>query len=242
MLTVLIRGRGGLKLRRAELHLQGDEVSRIMRIGLPAAAEGIVMWTGNLLFLMIISRLSDGGFSKPHYAAHIIGIRVEALTYLPAVAWGHAAATMVGQALGAGDAARARKAGQTAVFQCSLLAVGLTAFYYFGAQWIYELMQKDPAVHAIGVPAFQFMSLFQVPLVWSIVYVLALHGAGETRYPLLFTIIGVIGVRVPLGYLCGITLGGGLIGAWVGMNVDVTVRAILCFIRFTWGQWDRTAV
>ena len=242
MLAVLIRGRGGLKLHRAELHLQGDEVSRIMRIGLPAAAEGIVMWTGNLLFLMIISRLSAGGFSKPHYAAHIIGIRVEALTYLPAVAWGHAAATMVGQALGAGDAVRARKAGQTAVFQCSLLAVGLTAFYYFGAQWIYELMQKDPAVHAIGVPAFQFMSLFQVPLVWSIVYVLALHGAGETRYPLLFTIIGVLGVRVPLGYLCGITLEGGLIGAWVGMNVDVTVRAILCFIRFTWGHWDRTAV
>ena len=242
MIRALAGGTSGLKLHRHEIHLKGSEVARIMRIGLPAAAEGIVMWTGNLLFLMIISRLSREGFSKPFYAAHIIGIRVEALTYLPAVAWGHAAATMVGQALGAGDAPRARRAGQMAVLQCTLLAVGLMAFYYFGADWIYALMTQDATVRKIGVPAFQFMALFQVPLVLSIVYVLALHGAGETRYPLIFTFIGVIFIRVPLGYLCGIVLEGGLIGAWVGMNVDVTVRAILLFARFRWGNWHGTRV
>ncbi|TWU13584.1 Multidrug resistance protein NorM [Symmachiella macrocystis] len=242
MIWVLFRGNSGLQLHRHEIHLKGLEVTRIMRIGLPAASEGIIMWAGNLLFLMIISRLSFEGFSKPFYAAHIIGIRVEALTYLPAVAWGHAAATMIGQALGAGDAQRARRAGQMAVLQCSLLAVGLMAFYYFGAEWIYTLMTKDDAVRAIGIPAFQFMALFQVPLVLSIVYVLALHGAGETRYPLIFTIIGVLFIRVPLGYVCGIVLHGGLIGAWIGMNVDVTVRAILLFIRFRWGDWQGTRV
>ncbi len=242
MLTVLARGRNGMKLLRRELHLRGSEVVRIMRIGLPAAAEGIVMWAGNFLFLMIISRLGQEGFSKPFYAAHIIGIRVEALTYLPAVAWGHAAATMVGQSLGAGDPRRAKRAGQTAVLQCGLLAACLSLLFYFGADWIYSVMTHDPAVREIGIPAFQFMAWFQVPLIMSIVYVLALHGAGETRYPLIFTILGVICVRVPLGYLCGIIWQGGLIGAWVGMNTDVTLRAVLLFWRFTWGRWYTTRV
>ncbi len=243
MLLVLARGRGGLQLHRRELHLQGSEVTRIMRIGLPAAAEGIIMWSGNFLFLMIVARLAgEGEFSKPYFAAHMIGIRVEALTYLPAVAWGHAAATMVGQSLGAGDPRRAYRAGQTAVLQCGLLAAALTLGYYFGAEWIYNVLTHDATVREIGVPAFQFMALFQIPLTMSIIYVLALHGAGETRYPLLFTMIGVILVRVPLGYLCGIVLQGGLIGAWVGMNADVTVRAVLLFVRFTWGGWQTTRV
>lgn len=242
MLLALKRGTSGLQLQRRELSLRGEESRRIVRIGIPAAVEGIVMWIGNFLFLMIIARLGQEGFSKAHYAAHIIGIRVEALTYLPAVAWGHAAATMVGQALGAGDVQRARRAGHEAVLQCGLLATVMSILYLVGAPWIYAALQTETAVHEIGVPAFRMLALFQVPLVLTIIYVFALHGAGDTRYPMWFTFIGVIGVRVPLGYVCGIILEGGLIGAWIGMCGDIVVRAVLLYIRFARGRWVETRV
>lgn len=242
MLLRLARGSKGLQLHRRELVVRGEEAGRILRIGIPAAVEGIVMWAGNFLFLMIIARLGQEGFSKAHYAAHIIGIRVEGLTYLPAVAWGHAAATMVGQALGAGDVQRARQAGHEAVMQCGLLATAMSLLYFFGAPWIYAALQTETAVHEIGIPAFRMLSLVQVPLVLTIIYMMALHGAGDTRYPMWFTFVGVICVRVPLGYLCGIILDGGLIGAWVGMCGDILLRAVLLQIRFTRGRWVETRV
>jgi len=57
-----------------------------------------------------------------------------------------------------------------------------------------------------------------------------------------FTCLGVLGVRVPVAYLCGIVLEGGLFGAWIGMCADVTLRAILVAVRFHRGGWARVEV
>lgn len=251
MLGVLGAGLSGLHLVRREWRVRGQTVRRILRIGLPAALDGAVMWTGQLLFLMVIGNLPGSGPHSPGassgsgseiFAAHFIGVRVEAITYLPAVAWGYAAATIVGQSLGAGNRDRAVRAGHEAVRQCSLLAIGITLAFYFGAGAIYRVMHQDAAVREIGVPAFQMLAFFQVPLVVSIVYVFSLRGAGDTRYPLLITLVGVIAVRLPLAYLCGIVLSGGLIGAWIGMCADMALRAVLVGVRYLRGRWVGTVV
>ena len=74
-----------------------DTARRILNIGMPAALDGIVMWIGHYLFLKVIGR-----FGAVDFAAALVGIRVEAPTYLPSVAWAAAAATIIGQSLGAG--------------------------------------------------------------------------------------------------------------------------------------------
>ena len=75
-----------------------------------------------------------------------------------------------------------------------------------------------------------------------IIYPNALRGAGDTRYPLMFTVLSMFALRIPLAYLFGIVLHGGLVGAWVGMVSDMTLRALLGGIRFTWGGWHKLKV
>ena len=242
MLAALARGRSGLRINRADLRLRMYEVRRILRIGIPGAADGGLTWFGHFVFLMIIARLADGELGTAIFAAHVIGIQVEALTYLPATAWGTAAATLIGQSLGAQQPDRAWRGGHEAVAQGCLLALCASIAYYCGAPAIFRLMHTSPQVHQIGVPALRFLALFQVPLAVGIIYVQALRGAGDTRYPMLFSLCGVLLVRVPLAYLCGIVLHGGLLGAWIGMCADVSLRGLLAALRFTRGKWQRLQV
>lgn len=237
-LGVLTSGRFGLRLIPKEVSLSGEPARRILRIGLPAGVDGLLRWSGQLGFLMIVARLSDNESERTAImAAHLIGMQVESVSFLPAGAWGMAAATLVGQSLGAKQPDRAQAGGREAARQCGFLALALTLVFYFGAQPIYEQMHKDPEVHAVGVSAFQFNALFQMPLVMAIVYTFALQGAGETRLPMFINLLGVFGVRLTLAYLCGIVLHGGLIGAWIGMCCDNTVRAILVALLFRRGRW-----
>lgn len=237
ILVLLARGRLSLRLQWRECRLYDEAVRKVLRIGGPAAAEGLLMWSGHFAFLMVISALGDGTSHSATFAAHFVGIRVESITYLPAVAWGAAAATLVGQSLGAKQTETAIAAGHTAARQCAYFAVVMTIVFFAGAPQIYRLMHQSPEVHAIGVPAFRLIALFQVPLVFSIVYVHALRGAGETFTPLVITLIGVYGVRLPLSYFFGVMQGGGLTGAWIGMAADVTLRAFCAWSLYRRAGW-----
>lgn len=242
MIAVLLRGVSGLALRRELLKLDRIVARRILRIGGPAALDGIVMWAGQFLFLSVIAGLGSGQFESAVFAAHVVGIEVEAITFLPGVAWGHAAATLIGQSLGARNVERAATAGHRAVRQSGLLATALGIVFFLGADAIYALMHESPDVHAVGVPAFRMLAFFQIPLMVSIVYTAGLRGAGDTRYPMICTLISVLGVRVPLAYLCGVVLNGGLIGAWIGMCADVLLRAVLVALRFASRSWAQTEI
>ncbi len=242
-LGVLSGGWFGLKLTRREISLRGEPARRILRIGLPAGLDGLLRWSGQLIFLMIVARLSDNESERTAImAAHLIGMQVEAISFLPACAWGMAAATLVGQSLGAKLPERALAGGHEAVKQCAVLALVLTAVFFFAAQPIYELMHKDAQVHAMGVTPFRFNALFQIPLVTAIVYTFALQGAGETRQPMKVSLLGVFGVRLTLAYVCGIVLHGGLLGAWIGMCLDNTTRAVLVAWLFRRGRWMSKSV
>ena len=116
------------------------------------------------------------------------------------------------------------------------------AVFFFAARPIYELMHKDTQLHAMGVTPFRFNALFQIPLVTAIVYTFALQGAGETRQPMQVSLLGVFGVRLTLAYVCGIVLHGGLLGAWIGMCLDNTTRAVLVAWLFRRGRWMSKSV
>jgi Na+-driven multidrug efflux pump len=242
MILVLARGRSGLRLRWSGLALQREPTRRVLRIGLPAASDGAVMWIGQFLFLMIVARLGTGDLQVAYYAAHMIGVRLEALTYLPATAWSIAAATMIGQNLGAEQPARARRAGHEAALQCGLLAGVVALVFFFGARLLFALMHQDPTVQDVGVGPFRVLAWFQPLLAISIVYTGALRGAGDTRFPLLITFVGVTLLRLPLAWWLGVTLGWALLGAWLAMCADFVLRAALTSGRFARGKWIRVKV
>ncbi|RJP37057.1 MAG: MATE family efflux transporter [Phycisphaerales bacterium] len=242
MIVLLVRGRAGLRLRPSRFRPEAARIGRIMRIGIPAGADGVIMWSGHFVFLIIIAYLATGAIGDAYYAAHIVAVRTEAFTYLPAIAWGTAAATMIGQALGAGDAKRAIRAGHEAVLQCGLLNCVVAVLFYAGAEQIYAIMHTDALVRAAGVTPFRILALLQPVLGMSIVYIHGMRGAGDTRFPMLITLIGIIVVRLPIGYVCGTLLSGGLLGAWMGMCADIIWRALAALIRYRGHRWVHTRV
>lgn len=237
ILAVLSRGISGLKLRWSLMSPAGEDVRRILWIGFPQVVDGILMWVGHSLFLTIISRLGDASSGKSYIAAHMIAVQVEALTYLPATAWGYAAATLIGQSLGAGKVRRALRTGHAAVLQCLPLAGCGALVYLFGAPLIYGIMTQESAVREIGVPAMRCLSSYQLPLVAMVVYIFALRGAGDTRVPAVINTFGILCVRLPVAWYFGLVLKGGLLGAWTGMFVDVYVRCALAWLWYRSGLW-----
>lgn len=239
LLALMGAGLVRIHIQSFRQRFDGALVRRILRIGVPAALEGVVMWCGQMAFLTLIGHLAAGELGEAYYAAHVVGIRIESLTYLPAVAWGAAGATLVGQFLGAGMLEQARRAGNTAATQGACLGTLCGLLYFTAAEPLYRIMHRDPLVWQVGVPAFKMLALFQPLLVIAIVYVGCLRGAGETREPLAITTTGVIGIRLPLAYVGGIALHRGLIGAWSGMCADILARAALAFWAFRRGRWTR---
>ncbi len=242
IVAVLVRGVSGLKIEPGQLRVGGESARRILRIGGPAAVDGGVTWIGQFLFLMIIARLDDAGRGSAVFAAHIVGVRLEGITYLPAVAWGAAAATLIGQSLGAGRSERAVAAGHETARQCGLLSVVIGLVFLFTAPWLFELMHTSAAVVEQGTLPFRVNAMFQLPLALSIIYTSALRGAGDTKFPLVAHAVGIFGVRLPVAWWVGVVMNGGLLGAWIAMSADVVVRAALLLRRYRRGAWLSTEV
>lgn len=234
---VLATGVSRIRLHFPDLRPRLSDARRMLRIGLPAAADGVTMWLGQSLFVMIIARLGNEVMGKANLAAHVIGIEVEALSYLPATAWGYAAATLIGQSLGGGDKRRALRAGHEAARQGMLFATGMSALFFFGAGWIYSVLSVEPLVREVGVPAMRMLSWYQIPLIVVIIYMQALRGAGDTKTVLWINLIGVGCIRLPLAWYLGLHCGYGLLGAWTAMTIDVTSRALIVWSRYRQGRW-----
>lgn len=242
MTAMLFSGISRIHVRLSEFRFHRETIQRILRIGGPAALGGIATFSGHFLFLMVISRLSPAGFDGATFAAHVVGVRVESLSYLPVEAFGIAAATLVGQSLGAGLIDRARRVAHEAVRECIIYAGLMTILFFVFAPTIYSQMQSSPEVAQVGVPAFRLMSLYQIPNAILIVYLYALRGAGDTRFPMLCSLLGNLLVRVSVGYVCGVVLQGGLFGAWIGMGADNILRAVMAVWRYRAGHWVKIKV
>lgn len=242
ILCLMARSSHRLRLQLGKMRPEKSLIGRMLRVGVPAAADGLITFSGHFVFMTIVSRVPTEFPVAAVYAAHIVGIRIESLSYLPANAYYYAASTLVGQNLGARQPDRARRAAHEAVLQSLVILTGSGLLYFFGAEWLYRLLSKDPAVWACGVPALTAMAFFQLALAPLIVYLGALRGAGDTRVPMYYTVFGMAAVRLPVALLGGFVLKWGLLGAWLGMFADISVRAILVGLRFRSGRWERIKV
>lgn len=241
-LVVLLRGRRELQIRHADLRPDFAVIWRVLRIGIPGAAEAALMAAAQFCFIKIIAETADGPLGAANYAAHMIAVRMEAITYLPAMAWMTAAATMVGQYLGARQPAKAARATHLAALQGGLLTTGVAVCFFLFARGIFTLLSNDPQVREVGSAGFRILAFFQPFLCLGIIYNGALRGAGDTRYTMLVSLVCGFLIRVPVAYLFGIVLHGGLIGAWIGMWSDNVLRLTLALARYLHGGWQRVRV
>jgi putative MATE family efflux protein len=238
-LVLLLRGRAGLKIEAALLKPDRALMRRILRIGIPGGFDINTIVICQLVFLSIVTRL--GVLAT---AAHGVAIRIESLAYLPGTAFQVAAATLSGQYLGAGNY---KQAARSVMVACLLgLALMTTAglVMLFGADQLVSwfIGADQPEVRAMAAPLLRIISFAMPPLALLNILNGALRGAGDTRWTLVISLFGFLGVRMPLAwYLCHVA-GWGVRGAWYSMAIDLTLRCVLVTTRFFHGGWKRVRV
>lgn len=239
LVTWLFRGRAGLQLRLRHLRPDWDLIRRLLRIGVPGGVDALAVVFCQLWFLAIVNQL--GALAA---AAHGIAIRIEALAFLPGTAFQVGAATLAGQFLGAHDFMRARRSVVVASCWCGGLMSLAGVVFFCGARPLAQLFVRaeEIAVAQQAAPLLRIVACSMPALALMLVLIGALRGSGDTRWPLSFTLIGFLLVRIPLAYLLAHAWGWGVSGAWYAMIADIYARSLLVFLRFHHGGWQRVRV
>ncbi len=249
ILTVLIRGRAGLKLQLRKLIPNRKLILQILRIGLPSGFDMGVLLFSQLVFLGLINSLGDAAA-----AAHGLAVQIEACAYLPGAAFQAAAATMAGQFLGAGMKHRAHDSVVACFSVGTILMCTAGALLYFNGEWFTHFFtgESNVATNETAVELLKIIAVAMPSLAIVMIITGGLRGAGDTVWPFIFSAIGLFLIRIPLAILLcfeefevpltGWTVHGygiGVAGAWYTMTIDLLVRAVLTTARFMHGGWRK---
>jgi MATE family multidrug resistance protein len=208
-------------------------VRRFARTGLPVGGQWVFDMLAFALFTTLVARMGDEAM-----AASQAFVMLLSLSFMQAVGLQVAAATLVGRYVGARDLDAARRSFGAALRLGGLLAAGVGALLLGAPELAMRVFTDDPAVVALGVPLVRLGALFQLLDAGGIVASGGLRGAGDTRWPFLFQAGLAWGLFLPLAWLFGLALGGGLFGAWVGGTVYVAVLAAGLLLRFRSRAWE----
>lgn len=238
ILALLGRGRGVIKWNvRTAARFDPGAVKRILRVGLPAFAEQAQMRLAMTIYQIIIS-----GLGTAAYAAHSLAMRVEEFAFLPSWGFAVAATTLVGQSLGAKRPDLAVRSASLAQRYCmiAMVSMGLVTFV-FGERLI-DIFIDDPEVIRLGALGLRIWALAMPGMAVNQTLAGALRGAGDTRWVLLLSTIGMWTMRVGGGALMVFGFNLGVAGAWGGAVLDHTVRAVIIWWRFHGGKWKTIKV
>lgn len=238
MIALLIRGRGGVRLHRHRLGWHPKMMWRLIRIGGPSLVENGAVWFGHALVLVMVGRMGSDAF----IGAHHIAIRIEAFSFLPGFAFSMAAATMVGQYLGARDPAMAKRAAWTCwLYGSSIMVVFGIAFMLVPSLFV-RIVTNQPTFLASVPPLLVMAGWGQIGFSTSMILSGALRGAGDTRATMVLNFISTYMVRLPLVWLVAIELNMGLAAVWAVLSTELIFRGLIFTGRFLHGAWTKIEV
>jgi len=222
-----------LALGRADLVAARKLLPELFRIAAPGVAERLVM---NLALLSYFGVL--GRYGTIAVAAYTIGVRVLAFSWIPGTAYAQAVATLVGQALGAGDREGATRAGWRAAKLALATSVVLGLFCALAREPLARLFTDDgDTVAALG-PFMLCLAIAQ-PFLQLHFTLGGIHrGAGDTWTPLVAAFVGNWVFRVPFAFFASEIAEGGLVLVWAVLILDHVARAAWLMVSFRRGKWQ----
>lgn len=237
-IIVLLRGHSVVRLRNIHhFHFDRSILRSIFGIGAPSGTESLLSNMGKIITQVFIAGMGTVAMAANNYAASVVSYM-----NLPGNALLVAATTLVGQNMGRGHKEEAEKVfwyvfwmGTACLTFLGLISVPL-------APWLAGLFSHEPEIIHLTSQIIMINGLCMVLWAGAFVVPSGLKGAGDARYTLYSTLIGMWVFRIMLGYVFGIVLGWGVIGIWASMFVDWFVRAVLYIHRLKSGRWKEKQV
>jgi len=206
---------------------QLDRIRQLIRLGLPAAGQ-ITLEVG----AWNVATLSAGWLTPIALATHQIAINYASVTYMVPLGISAAASVSVGHAVGAGDSARARRAGWLALALGTGFMVLAGLVFFIAPRPLIELFTHDPQVLAVGPSLLWIAAAFQIFDGVQTVCTGALRGLGETRAPMFANLIGYWLLGLPLGLILCFVLKWGIYGMWIGLTLALIVISTMLLHRW----------
>jgi len=222
-----------LKLRRGEpLRFDRGQIRMGIRISLPVAAEYTVMCGAQILATRIVAPLGTVAI-----AANSFAVTAESLCYMPGYGISTAAATLIGQSVGAKRADMINRFGwlTTGLGMAVMTLTG--AMLYLAAPLMMGLLSKDPAVVALGVEVLRIEAFAEPLFAASIVASGVFRGNGDTLVPSVMSFCTMWLIRLPAAALLAPRIG--LRGVWIAMCAELCIRGVLFLIRLIGKRWMR---
>jgi putative MATE family efflux protein len=233
----LIRPGGRIHLTRRHLRLEPEVMLRLLRLSSSATLQvfiGMASWIG---LIRIVS-----GFGSAALAGYTIGMRVILFALLPSWGMSNAAATMVGQALGARKPERAERAVWKAGFYntCFLGIVGLLFVIFAGP--IVRIFTADATVLPYGIDCLRIVACGFLFYAYGMVVTQSFNGAGDTFTPTLINLFIFWCWEIPLAYALAIPFGLGPRGAFFAVTIAFSAFAVVSVLIFRRGKWKTRKV
>ena len=233
----LTRPGGRIRIRMAHLRLDRAVMRVILRISGTATFQnfvGMASWVGLVRILT--------GFGSAAVAGNTIGIRIILFALLPSFGVSNAAATLVGQNLGAGKPERAEAAAWTAGrYNTMCLAVVGAIFLLFAPQLI-AIFTSDPAVAVHGIRCLRIVAAGFLFYGYGMTLTAAFNGAGDTRTPTWINIGCLWLLEIPLAWMLAHPLGFGPTGVFIAVSVAFSTLALVSALLFSRGTWKTKRV
>lgn len=207
---------------------------KIAWIGLPVSAGGVAFSLIYILLTRITSQFGTAGL-----AALGVGHKIESLSFLACIGFGIAAATAVGQNLGAGQPERAIEAGRAALKDALIMMSVIGAAFLIFPEQLMLLFTTDPAIVEAGVAYLRIVAVAQLFMAFELVLQIAMEGAGYTILPMVSGIT-LTSLRLPLALWLRGPLG--LVGIWWAISVTAIARGAVMVVIWRSGTWRRQEV
>ncbi len=233
----LVRGRGQIAVKRRDIRVKLRLMSKLVTLSAAGTFQmiiGMASWIG---LVRIIST-----YGSDAIAGYTIGVRVIVFAMLPSWGMSNAAATMVGQALGANDPRRAERSVWRAVIYNTAFLTSVGLVFILMANQIVGIFTSDPAVAGYAVDCLRTVSYGFVLYAGGMVLTQAFNGAGDTWTPTVINLLVFWLFEIPLAYFLAKTLGMGPHGVFLAITVAFSVLTLVSAGAFQMGRWKRRVV
>ena len=226
-----------IKLRRPHFNIDKAIMKRLSKVAANGAGQFLIA-SASWIFLMRIIAL----FGSEAVAGYTIAIRLIVFTLLPAWGIANAAATLVGQNLGAGQPERAEKSAWKSAFYNMIFLLSVSVIYLLFSSPILQFFTTEPEVLKAGILSLQIICLGYFCFAYGMVLSQAFNGAGDTRTPTIINFICFWIIEIPLGYFLAVTLDWQLAGVCWSIAISEAILAVVMIVVFRKGNWKTVEI
>lgn len=233
----LLNNRGIIRIGWNNVIIRFKTVIELIKISMGGMGQFLIE-TASWIFLVKVMAL----FGSEALAGYTIAFRVIVFTILPSWGMSNAAATLVGQNLGAGFPDRAEKSVWNTAFY-NMVFLGLVSIIFFiAAEPIIGLFMQSDVVQGIGVSALRIICFGYVFFAYGMVISQAFNGAGDTKTPLIVNFFVFWVIQIPLAYWLSVTLDWQAEGVFFTIAFCHSLQAIISILLFRRGKWKTVSV